>query len=119
MKWILLLASLFSIGCASVVHLPASTGQAPVVGGRFLGGQAGLDLTNSVPVTTINDTTTNPPTRDRIMVGAGDVGGVFTETLGGSGSAFNFGLGLMERVDVYFTRNIGVRVTPGFRKVDQ
>lgn len=109
MKVLLSILLLLGTGCASVARLPSSTGQAPVVGGKSLAGRFGLDLKNTVPVTTINDTATNPPTRREIIVGRDNtVFDLFGITLF-SGTSFDAALGIIERLDLYFTNNLGLR----------
>ncbi|MCB0377196.1 MAG: hypothetical protein KDD33_01760 [Bdellovibrionales bacterium] len=96
--------------CASVVRLPTSTGQTPVVGGGFLGGKIGLDISRSIPVTVINDVTTNPPTRNAIKVGQDDnVIGDVTGIDAFAGSRFELSLGLLQRLDIYYTGALGAR----------
>lgn len=90
--------------------MPSSTGQAPVVSGGLLKGKVGLDLSSSVPVTVINDITTNPVTRNEVVVGRDDnyISDVFG--LGVlSGSRFILELGLLEKLDLYYTNAFGAR----------
>lgn len=107
---IIVLLFLLNLGCASVVRLPSSTGQTPMVGGRLWGGRAGLDLSSSVPVTIINDMTANPPVRNSIDIGSdpnliADIFGI--NFIAGTG--LDLTLGIYETVDIYFTRNVGLR----------
>lgn len=111
MRFIAVLAlSVFSISCSTVVRLPSSTGQMPVVGGGLLKGRAGFDLSSSVPVTVVNDITTAPPTRTTIDVGRD--GNLIASLLGVGvvgGSGLDVGVGLTERIDFYLTRAAGLR----------
>lgn len=103
------LSELFMIGCASVARLPMSTGQVPEVSGKLWGGKVGIDLSSSVPVTTVNDITTTPPTRTSIGVGEEDP---LEDLLGVSalaGSRIDFALGLLQRLDLYYTNAFGAR----------
>lgn len=110
-KWLIFFAGigLVTVGCSSVARLPSTTGQAPIGGGGFLSGRVGLDLANAIPVKTVDDITTNPPTRTTIGVGHDDLFDdvFFTNTFAGTG--FDAGLGLLKRLDVYYTRNPGLR----------
>lgn len=96
--------------CASVVRLPISTGQVPEVSGELWGGRVGLDLSNATPVTVINDITTSPVTRNEIKVGAND--DIISSALGLdslAGSRFELALGLLKRLEIYYTNSFGAR----------
>ena len=106
---ILFLAEMFMSGCASVARLPISTGQVPEVSGELWSGRVGLDLSSSVPVTTVNDITSSPPTRDSIGVGEEDPLDEIVGVSAFAGTRMDVALGLLRRLDIYFTGAFGAR----------
>lgn len=101
---------LITSACATVARLPSSSHQIPETSGRLWGGNVGLNLARSIPITVINDPTTTPPTRNRIVVGEDRN---FATSLfmidSFAGSAYDFSLGLTERLDIYLNRTFGLR----------
>lgn len=96
--------------CASVIRLPSSTGQIPEVSGGFLSGRTGASIGRQIPVSIINDITTNPVTRSDISVGADR--NVVGQALGVdyiAGIKTDLNLGLLEKLDVYYTDSLGLR----------
>lgn len=107
---ILILSCLLLANCATVIRLPSSTGQTPVVGGELGKGKVGIDLSASIPITIINDITTTPPTRNTVRVGEDDnlIGSAIgIDAIGGSRTELS--IGLLERMDIYYTGAFGVR----------
>lgn len=106
---LLIAICLGAVACSTVVRLPSSTGQTPRTGGRLGGGQVGLDVASSVDVTVVKDMTTTPPDRSEILVGRSDLFSSLFLFTGMTGSGFDIGIGLTDSIDIYYTRNPGLR----------
>lgn len=95
--------SLILAACSHNVIMPGSLRQKPEVAGRWGGGEVAYGVHRNVEVEVFNDITANPPTRTDGSTLS------FIQLVFPVLPYFDVGLGLFERLDVYYNSGLGLR----------
>ncbi len=99
----LALLSFAMIGCTHSVLLPGSFRQNPSVGGKLWAGHVNAGFQSTVELEVFDNIKTNPPIRSA----PGDSG--FIQALIPVIPFIDVNLGVLEKVDIYYTSAVGVR----------